>query len=161
MFKFLLIALAILAPNLATSAPPQDRSLGITTQDKNGLFVVVVTSNKGEAKIGVTEFSDRRSGETEVSTYSGDRFEDLWLISQELGLKDFTAGTPSDIGAGKNYVITIGWGGKAAREMYLVPKCSAPQSIVSFVERLTEGFLPAGSPGLMRPCSGEETQAEG
>ncbi len=91
-----------------------------------------------------------------MSSYSRERFDGLWQRAKTLGFANYpAAGGTEDIGASKNYVITIGasnGSGGLNSTTYLVPKCGAKPEIKSFVMSLTQDLLPAGSPGLLEPC---------
>jgi hypothetical protein len=159
--KRALILLALCIPSLALAQEPPNRMLGLVTQDQNGLFVVLVVATPSEVKASVRQISAGHSVEPEVSPYPRELFDELWLNARDLELSKFVATNVPDVGASKNYVITIGMDNKPNREMYSVPKCAAPPAVVLFVKRLAHDLLPAGSPGLFEPCPQSSDRSDG
>jgi hypothetical protein len=161
MTKQTLLLLALCIPGLCAAQEPTDRMLGLVTQDQNGLFVVLVVAMPGEVRASVRQFSPEHAGDVKSFPYSRELFDELWLSAKNLGLSAYAATNVPDVRASENYVITIGMGTDPKRETYLVPKCTAPAAIASFVKRLTHELLPPGSPGLFAPCTESNGRNDG
>jgi hypothetical protein len=110
-----------------------NQNAGTHHQDQNGLFVVLIVATHSEVRVSVRQFSVGHSGQPEVFHYPRELFDELWLNAKDLGLSAYAATDVPDIRASENYVITIGIGNDPKQEMFLVPKCSAPTAITSFV----------------------------
>jgi hypothetical protein len=153
MIKRALLLLALSICGSAFAQQPNQRVMSLITQDKNGLFIVMLIATPDEVRASANQLAVG-AGEPKPVRYPRELFDELWLEAKSLGLAEFISKGDSapdaDVGASRNYIISIGNGPDG--ETYLVPKCSATPAIVSFVRRLANGLLPAGSPGLYEPC---------
>ena len=155
MIKFLVLLLSLSVSAQALAEQAGDRLLGLTTQDKNGLHIVFVAESPSKVLASVRRFSPGYTGEAQLSDYPRERFDELWLRTQELDLSAFASGNDaSNVEATKNYVLTVETrsNGVSKRTIYLIPKCGPAPNVVSLVMRLTADLLPAGSPGLFESC---------
>lgn len=127
-----------------------DRTIMFSTQDRNGLHMITISSRGSEAIVRLISPPASR-GEPRAVPYPRERFDAAWNALMALDLAAYEQHDPKqDAGAADNFVILtlVGTG----RRNYGVPKCSAPNNVRVFVDDLTLGLVPSGSPGLFRPC---------
>jgi hypothetical protein len=152
MMNRVLISIALLIPGLLAAQQAEYRVMSLMSQDKNGLFMLVVTATPGEVSARVQELGT--NAEPKIAPYPRELFDELWQQMKRVGLsKHITKSIPGsreDGRAAKNYLISTSDG--STGETYMVPKCSASADIVALVRKLANDMLPAGSPDLFEPC---------
>ena len=166
MIKLALLFLSVSAVGVASAQQADDRVLGLTTQDHNGLHIILVVASSGKARASVRSMSPGQPRDAKISDYSLTLFDELWLKAQKLGLSAFTLKDDAqDVQAAKNYVLTVSrpnsQGGGLIRNTYLVPKCGTEADIESFAKQIAGDLLPPGSPGLFEPCPHAASISEG
>ena len=158
MIKRFLILFALATPGLAVAQQPEQRVMSLITQDKNGLFIFMAIATPEEVRASASQLGVGDGGNARPVRYPRKLFDELWEEAKSLELSEFISrsdeGADEDVGASRNYIISIGNG--PGGETYSVPKCNASPAIVSFIKRLTNNMLPAGSPGLFEACAGSE-----
>jgi hypothetical protein len=135
------------------------RMLSLTTQDRNGLHVLTIGAGTRWVEASVMSSKSDRPMDRRRSDYPRERFDEVWAGIAALDLSAYKAGPGAgDIGAWKHYVLTVMVDARdrsAQPDVYLVPKCDPPEGFQSLMERLANGLLPEGSPGLLRACESE------
>jgi len=133
------------------------RTLGLTTQDKNGFHMVLVVVNGKAASSSVLSVASDKPARKIHANYSSERFEKLWSSVNTLDLSPYKLSKETkDLGPADNYIVTIGFGGRMddlVSMTYLIPKCKASPEIMAFINKLVAGLLPVGSPGLLHSCA--------
>ena len=154
MIKRALILLTLILAADAVAQQPDTRVIGLVTQDKNGLFLFMAIATPKEVKASATQLDVKDGLDTGTIRYPRELFDKLWEEAKTNGMSEFLenedAPTDQDLEPAKNYLVTIGNG--PGGDKYKIPKCSASPVIVAFVQRLANGMLPEGSPGLYEPC---------
>jgi len=133
------------------------RTLGLTTQDKNGFHMVLVVASAKAASSSVLSVTSDKPARKIHANYPRERFEKLWRSVNTLDLSPYKLSKETkDLGPADNYIVTVGFGGRMddlVSMTYLIPKCKASPEIQAFVNKLVAGLLPVGSPGLLHSCA--------
>ena len=166
MNKLALLLLSLTAAGVASAQQADDRVLGLTTQDHNGLHIILVVASSDKARASVRSMSPGHPRDAKILDYSLTLFEELWLKAQKLDLSAFTPKNDSqDVQAAENYVLTISksnsQSGDLIRSTYLIPKCGAEADVESLAKQIAGDLLPSGSPGLFEPCPHAPSISEG
>jgi hypothetical protein len=123
-----------------------DLAIAFATQDANGLHYVIIA--KGTVVVHTTPPGQTRIDHTE--NYDAQKARTLWADIDQLakdGLADPTPSDEANTHAEKNYVVIL----KAedgSKANLLFSKCARNPRVDGVMKRLTEGLLPAGSPGI-------------
>ncbi len=140
------------------------RMLSLTTQDRNGLHVLTVGAGARWIEASVMTSKPDTPMDRRRTEYPRERFDEVWagIAAQDLSAYRAGPGT-GDIGAWKHYVLTVMVDGRirsAQPDVYLIPKCDPPEGFRPLMERLANGLLPEGSPGLLRACESEAGESD-
>lgn len=154
MLQRALMVLAALIPVLSAAQDDDYRVLSLMSQDENGLFVLTITATPEKVEAKVQPLGRPQSPDPKRATYPRELFDALW-VEVDNGLlsryvTDVTPGSRDDGGAARNFIVSTSNG--VSGRHFMVPKCAASPAIVTFVRRLTNDLLPAGSPGMPRAC---------
>ena len=159
--KRILLLLLLAFSGHAFAETIDGRTLGLTTQDKNGFHMVLITANAKAASSSVLSVVSDKPARKIHANYSRERFEKLWSGVNTLDLSPYKLSKETkDLGPADNYIVTIGFGGgmdDLVSMTYLIPKCKASPEIMAFINKLVAGLLPVGSPGLLHPCKAAKT----
>ena len=155
MLKRALIFLAVLIPTLSSAQESEYRVMSLMSQDENGLFILVVKATPEKVEASVQQLGKPQGSALDHDTrYPRELFDALWMEAESGRLSQYVTdevpGSKEDGGAASNYIVSTSNG--ISGKTYMVPKCSASAAIVSFVRRLTNSLLPAGSPGVPKTC---------
>ena len=153
MIKPQMVLVALCAGALAKPAVAADQLIGFSTRDANGMHVVTLISNGG---VVIHSGKDPRG---RIDRIDPARFQSLWKEIKDLeadGLGMPARGNEARASTVTNYVLLLKNGD--VNEAFLVfPKCARNQRVDETMRRLTEGFLPSGSPGISAgACDGQK-----
>jgi hypothetical protein len=154
MIKRALIILALGLPGLSAAQPAEYRVISLMSQDKNGLFVLVVKATPEGVNARVQQLGAKQTADPKVASYPRELFDELWTEVESAGFSEYVAkhipGSKEDGGAARNYIVSTSNG--FSGQTYMIPKCSASATSVSFIQRLRRDLLPPDSPDELKPC---------
>jgi len=142
-----LLALLFCAGITCRAADTPDLVILLATQDANGMHYVIV-STKGTAVVHTTPPGQSRIDHS--YDYDAGRAVQLWTDIDQLakdGLADPTPGGEANAHAEENYLIILK-GADGSKKQLVFSKCKKNPRVDDTMQRLTNGLLPAGSPGI-------------